>query len=148
MKARTDHRAARPASLRVGAGLSTRRSGLAAVEEALGEALSPLRGAIPDLTFLFVAPQFQEELEELVESANASLGGGTLLGCVAGGVIGGATEGEDAPAVSAWAATLTGLTGPPFALTYTEGEEHGGLQGPEEGPTTAPESVRGLVAEP
>src|SRR2546425_10147533 len=75
MKTRTDHRAARPASLRVGAGLSTRRSGLAAVEEALGDALSPLRGAIPDLTFLFVAPQFQEELDELVESANASLGG-------------------------------------------------------------------------
>src|SRR2546427_741190 len=85
MKARTDKRAARPASLRVGAGLSTRRSRLAPVEEALGEALSPLRGAIPDLTFLFVAPQFQEELDELVESAKASRGGGQLLWCAARG---------------------------------------------------------------
>src|SRR5438128_1050691 len=37
MKARTDKRAARPASLRVGAGLPTRRPRLAAVGEALGD---------------------------------------------------------------------------------------------------------------
>jgi small ligand-binding sensory domain FIST len=75
-------------SLRVGAGISTRRSGIAAAEDALGAALAPLEGAIPDLAFLFVAPQFEDELESIVESANASLGGGTLLGCVAGGVVG------------------------------------------------------------
>src|SRR3989475_12900050 len=132
MKARTDKRAARPASLRVGAGLSTRRSGLAAVEEALGEALSPLRGAIPDLTFLFVAPQFQEELEELVESANASLGGGTLLGCVAGGVIGGATEVEDPPAVALWAATLPGGVVRPLTSTSADEEERGLFDGLDE----------------
>src|SRR2546421_241521 len=90
----------RLASLRVGAGISTRRSGLAAAEDALGAALAPLEGAIPDLAFLFVAPQFEDELESIVESANASLGGGTLLGCVAGGVIGGAREVEDAPVSS------------------------------------------------
>src|SRR6184192_3927891 len=73
----------RLANLRVGAGISTRRSGLAATEDALGAALAPLDGAIPDLAFLFVAPQFEDELESIIESANASLGGGTLLGCVA-----------------------------------------------------------------
>src|SRR2546425_12686691 len=73
----------RLATLRVGAGISTRRSGLAATEDALGAALAPLEGAIPDLAFLFVAPQFEDELESIVESAHASLGGGTLLGCVA-----------------------------------------------------------------
>src|SRR5207302_3901463 len=66
----------RLANLRVGAGISTRRSGLAATEDALGAALAPLDGAIPDLAFLFVAPQFEDELESIVESANASLGGG------------------------------------------------------------------------
>src|SRR5437762_14121636 len=76
-------RTGRRTSLRVGAGISTRRSGLAATEDALGAALAPLDGAIPDLAFLFVAPQFEDELESIVESANASLGGGTLLGCVA-----------------------------------------------------------------
>ena len=85
MTARTRRRT----NLRVGAGISTRRSGLAATEDALGAALAPLDGAIPDLAFLFVAPQFEDELESIIESANASLGGGTLLGCVAGGVIGG-----------------------------------------------------------
>ena len=148
MKTRTDHRAARPASLRVGAGLSTRRSGLAALEEALGEALSPLRGAIPDLTFLFVAPQFQDELDELVESANASLGGGTLLGCVAGGVIGGSSEVEDAPAVAVWAATLPGVVVRPFTLTYAEEEEHGVFDGLEEVPTRAPGSVLVMLGDP
>ena len=69
----------RLASIRVGAGISTRRSGLAAAEDALGSALAPLEGAIPDLAFLFVAPQFGDELESIIESANASLGGGTLV---------------------------------------------------------------------
>src|SRR6266403_882763 len=76
----------RLASIRAGAGISTRRSGLAATEDALGAALAPLEGAIPDLAFLFVSPQFEDELESIVESANASLGGGTLLGCVFGGL--------------------------------------------------------------
>src|SRR2546430_16682329 len=107
----------RLASIRVGAGISTRRSGLAAAEDALGSALAPLDGAIPDLAFLFVAPQFEDELESIIESANASLGGGTLLGCVAGGVIGGAREVEDAPAVSARAPKRPRGTGRPFPPT-------------------------------
>jgi small ligand-binding sensory domain FIST len=136
----------RLASVRVGAGISTRRSGLAATEDALGAALAPLNGAIPDLAFLFVAPQFEDELDSIVESANASLGGGTLLGCVAGGVIGGAREVEDAP--SAWAATLPGVTVRPFMLTYSEEEEHGVFDGLEEVPTRAPDSVLVMLADP
>jgi len=139
---------ARLASIRVGAGISTRRTGLAAAEDALGAALAPLEGAIPDLAFLFVAPQFEDELESILESANASLGGGTLLGCVAGGVIGGGREVEDAPAVSAWAAKLPGVTVRPFMLTYAEEEEHGVFDGLEEVPTTAPESVLLMLADP
>jgi len=138
----------RLSSLRIGAGISTRRSGLAATEDALGAALAPLAGTIPDLAFLFVAPQFEDELESIVQSANASLGGGTLLGCVAGGVIGGAREVEDAPAVSAWAAALPGVTVRPFTLTYSEEEEHGVFDGLEEVPTRAPNSVLVMLADP
>src|SRR2546428_12957423 len=87
----------RLAAIRVGAGLSTRKSGLAATQYALDAALGPLEGAIPDLAFLFVAPQFEDELESILQSANASLGGGTLLGCVAGGVIGGGGGGGEGP---------------------------------------------------
>src|SRR4029078_6509559 len=91
-------------SIRVGAGISTRRSGLAAAEAALDAALAPLDGAIPDLAFLFVAPQFEDELESIVERANASLGGGTLVGCVAGRALWGvqrcsrASRAESSPA--------------------------------------------------
>src|SRR5437867_3660117 len=52
--------------IRVGAGLSTRKSGLAATQDALDAALGPLEGAIPDLAFLFVAPQFEDELESVL----------------------------------------------------------------------------------
>src|SRR5919197_656490 len=138
----------RLAALRVGAGISTRRSGLAAAEDALGAALAPLQGAIPDLAFLFVAPQFEDELESIVESANASLGGGLLLGCVAGGVIGGRREVEDAPAVSAWAATLPGVTIRPFTLSYSEEAEHAIFDGLEEVPTQVPNSVLVMLADP
>src|SRR5256885_4128060 len=141
-------RTRRRTNLRVGAGISTRRSGLAAAEDALGAALAPLDGAIPDLAFLFVAPQFEDELESIIESANASLGGGTLLGCVAGGVIGGAREVEDAPAVSAWGATPPRARVRPFTLTYAEGEEHGGFDGLEEVPARAPVNVLVMLADP
>src|SRR5207245_6258568 len=138
----------RASAIRVGAGLSTRKSGLAATQYALDAALGPLEGAIPDLAFLFVAPQFEDELESIVQSANASLGGGTLLGCVAGGVIGGAREVEDAPAVSAWAATLPGVRVRPFTLTYAEEEEHGVFDGLEEVPTGARGSVLLVLGDP
>src|SRR5439155_20389716 len=91
-------------SLRVGAGLSTRSSALGATEEALRAALLPLRGEAPDLAFLSVAPQFEDELEAIVESANARLGGGLPPGCAAGGRTGGRTAVDDAPPVAAWAA--------------------------------------------
>src|SRR5438445_7437036 len=138
----------RARAIRVGAGLSTRKSGLAATQYALDAALGPLEGAIPDLAFLFIAPQFEDELESIVQSANASLGGGTLLGCVAGGVIGGTREVEDAPAVAAWAATLPGVTVRPFTLTYSEEDEHGVFDGLEEVPTRAPDSVLVMLADP
>src|SRR5256885_2852004 len=138
----------RPRAIRVGAGLSTRKSGLAATQYALDAALAPLSGALPDLAFLFIAPQFEDELESIFQSANASLGGGTLLGCVAGGVIGGTREVEDAPAVAAWAATLPGVTVRPFTLTYSEEDEHGVFDGLEEVPTRAPDSVLVMLADP
>ena len=134
--------------LRVGAGLSTSRSGLDAAHQAMGTALAPLDGAIPDLAFLFVAPQFEDELDGIVQSVNASLGGGLLLGCVAGGVIGATHEVEDAPAVAAWAATLPGVNIRPFRLTYEEEEEHAVFDGLEEVPTSAPDSVLVMLADP
>jgi small ligand-binding sensory domain FIST len=114
----------------------------------MGAALAPLDGAIPDLAFLFVAPQFEDELEGIVESVNASIGGGLLLGCVAGGVIGANREVEDEPAIAAWAATLPGVNIRPFSLTYEEEEEHAVFDGLEEVPTSAPDSVLVMLGDP
>src|SRR3989442_13494425 len=105
--------------IRVGAGLSTRKSGLAATQDAVDAALGPLEGAIPDLAFLFVAPQFEDELESILQSANASLGGGTLLGCVAGGVIGGGRGGGDAPATPPRGGAAPGGPGRPITPPHT-----------------------------
>src|SRR3989449_11096768 len=121
--------------IRVGAGLSTRKSGLAATQYALDAALGPLEGAIPDLAFLFVAPQFEDELESILQSANASLGGGTLLGCVAGGVIGGGRGGAGAPTLSARAATPPGGPGTPISPPSPRAGEHRGLARLRQGPT-------------
>src|SRR5438128_11225438 len=110
-------------SLRVGAGLSTRSSALSATEEALRAALLPLRGEAPALAFLFVAPQFEDELEAIAESANASHGAGLLLGCVAGRAIGGSSAVADPPTVAAAAPTLPGRNIRPYEHTYAE--EHG-----------------------
>src|SRR3989441_11784612 len=119
----------RPRAIRVGAGLSTRKSGLAATQYALDAALGPLEGAIPDLAFLFVAPQFEDELESIVQSANASLGGGTLLGCVAGGVIGGGGGGGGGAARSPGGGPPPRGPGPPLPPSYSAREEGRGVRG-------------------
>src|SRR5207237_1478258 len=95
-----------------------------------------------------VAPQFEYELESIGESANASLGGGTRVGCVAVWVMGGGREVEDAPGVSAWVETVPGVRVRPFTLTYAEEEEHGVFDGLEEVPTRAPDSVLVMLADP
>src|SRR5256712_13756031 len=119
--------------IRVGAGLSTRKSGLAATQYALDAALGPLEGAIPDLAFLFIAPQFEDELESILQSANASLGGGTLLGCVAGGVIGGARGVPGRPPPPPGAGPPPAGPGPPLPLTPPGRKGHGGLHAARRG---------------
>jgi len=85
--------------IRVGAGLSTHTDGLTAARAALDEALAGFAGP-PDLLLLFVAPQYEGELEEVVRYANVRADGATLLGCSASGIIGGSREVEDAPAIA------------------------------------------------
>lgn len=136
------------ASLRVGAGISTRRTGRSAIEEALHAALAPLEGSAPDLVFLFVAPQFEDELAAIVSYANDRVASGVVLGCVAGGVIGAGHEVEDAPAVSAWAARLPGVAVRTFRTTFTQDGEHGYFHGFDELPSRDRGSVMVMVADP
>lgn len=136
------------ASLRVGAGISTRQTGRYAIEEALHAALAPLEGGAPDLVFLFVAPQFEDELAAIVSYANDRMASGMVLGCVAGGVIGAGREVEDAPAVSTWAARLPGVAVRPFRTTFTEDGEQGYFDGFDELPSRDRGSVLVMFADP
>lgn len=133
---------------RVGAGLSTLTDGRSAVRAALDQALAPLRGVGPDLVCVFIAPQFEAEYEAMLGDVLERVGGATVLGCIAGGVIGGAVEIEDAPAVSVWAASLPGSVVRPFRLTFEREVEHAVIEGLDEIPAGEPDPVLVLIADP
>ncbi len=70
------------------------------------------------LALAFVTPHFAEFYERLYEILERPLGPETLLGCSAGGVIGGGEEVERLPAVTLTAAQLPDVTVHPF---HTDG---------------------------
>ncbi len=102
--------------MRWGSAASTAPRLAAAVGEAAGAVRAALDGATPDLVVAFVSPHHAEAYGELPDLARDALGGGLLLGCSAGGVIGGGRELEDQPALSLTAATLPDVTLRPFHL--------------------------------
>lgn len=80
-----------------------------AAEAATAEARQPLSGEAPDLLTLFVSPgpgHTREQVAEAAARAAASSGARHVIGCTAGGVIGGGRGVEAVPAVSAWASVL------------------------------------------
>lgn len=135
--------------MRWASSLSRRAITAAAFREA-AEALAPeLQGAAPDLLLAFLSPEHVGGSLQLAALAEELFPGALLVGCSAGGVIGGAREAEAGPALSLTAAALPGaaLSGfrvPPGALT-----EEGGLGWLDEvrGPGGDPPSVL-LLADP
>ncbi len=88
----------------------------AAVDEAAGPVRAGLQGTRPDLVVAFVSPHHESDYRRLPALVRDALGGGRLLGCSAGGVIGGGRELEDRPGLSLTAAVLPGVTITPFHL--------------------------------
>lgn len=89
-------------------------------EDALLECATSVREALGPgpvtLTLVFVTPHFAEFHDRLHEILAGSLGPETLLGCSAGGVIGGGEEIERLPAVTLTAARLPDVAVRPFHL--------------------------------
>ena len=131
----------------VGAGLSSHQNGLTAVRAALDSALGPLEGHTPDLVCVFIAPQFEPEQRAMLDHVVERVGGAVVLGCLAGGVIGGSVEVEDAPAVSVWAAALPGGVVRPFRLTFQREDEHAVIEGLDEIPAGESDPVLVLIAD-
>jgi small ligand-binding sensory domain FIST len=88
----------------------------AAVEEAAAIVRGGLAGGMPDLVVAFVSPHHESGYRQLPALVRGALGGGRLLGCSAGGVIGGGRELEGRPGLSLTAAELPGVTVTPFHL--------------------------------
>ena len=133
---------------RIGAGLSTVAQGRLAAETALDQAQAGLGGAKTDLLALFISPQFEDELAEIVDLACERAEDAVIVGCSAGGVIGGRAEVEDAPAIAVWAAALPGADVDPFRLTFHQDGEHGIIDGFEEPPTRESGAVVVMLSDP
>jgi small ligand-binding sensory domain FIST len=88
----------------------------AAVADATAQVRAQLDGAQADLIVVFVSPHYAGEFDRLPQRVRASCGPAVLIGCSAGGVIGGGTEVEQRPALSVTAAVLPGVRMMPFHL--------------------------------
>lgn len=94
---------------RFGDGLVADADLCAAAEAAVAQALDPLEGRTPDLACVFVSGADPEDVAAALELATSRTGASTVIGCSAGGVIGGGHGIEAAGAVSVWTAVLPGV---------------------------------------
>lgn len=87
-----------------------------AVDEAAESLSLELGGRRPDLVVAFVSADYASHYSRLAPSIAAAYPSATLLGCSAGGVIGGGREVEREPAVALVGAVLPDVELHPFAL--------------------------------
>lgn len=110
---------AAPAACRFGDGLAIGPDLEGAAEVALGQALDPLGGAVPDLLCFFVAagvPARPGAVEEAGRRVMDTAGAATTIGATAAGVFGNGRSVAPGPAVAVWAAALPGARLRPFRL--------------------------------
>ena len=100
-----------------------------------------LDGAKPDLAIAFVSPNFQDSHKELPDLVYDQISPAVLVGCSAGGIIGGGIEVEKMVALSITAASLPEVTINTFHL------ESGDLPSLDEGPSEWVETL-GVAREP
>ena len=87
-----------------------------AAEESVRAVRDQLDGLAPDLAVVFLSPHHREIHDALVDLFANPLGGGLLVGCSAGGVIGGGREVENRPGLSLTAAVLPDVELTPLHL--------------------------------
>jgi small ligand-binding sensory domain FIST len=96
-------------SVTVGAGLSTHGDARLGAAQAAAAAMTGLAGP-PDLAVVFASGAHVATPEVTLEAIQQVLGARALIGCGAGGVLGGGRELETGTAVAVWAASF-GATG-------------------------------------
>ncbi|MGZ8635306.1 MAG: FIST signal transduction protein [Solirubrobacteraceae bacterium] len=113
-------------SVHIATGLSTTPDARAGALEAASAAARGLNGHHCDLVVMFASGAHLAAPESTLEAVHEMLAPEHLIGCGAGGVIGGAREVEDGTAVVVWAASLGDGEATPFHATVEEIEEGSG----------------------
>lgn len=119
------------------------------LEDAVGEAVSHVRqslGRPPDLAAIFVSEHHQSGYDAIAARLVRLLGARFLIGCSAGGVIGGGREVEQEPGVSLTAAVLPGVELAAFHVADVEELRQPAWRRSLARPTAAPDFV--LLADP
>ena len=88
--------------------LSRQPRAAAAFDEASSALEQQLEGTPPDLLLAFVSPDHASDYEHIAAQAARRFERALLVGCTAGGVIGGAQEAEEGPGLSLTAGVLPG----------------------------------------
>lgn len=102
--------------MRWGSAVSTAATIEAAVDEAVSVVQGQLGGAPADLAAVFVSDHHRHGYDRVPALVRSRLAPGVLIGCSAGGVIGGGREIERRPGLSLTAARLPGVTLVPLHL--------------------------------
>lgn len=120
-----------------------------AADVAVKAALVPLHGRTPDLAFVFVSGGDPDEAGTAGQRAGALTGAATVLGCSAGGVIGGGRGVEGVGAVSVWVGELPGMRLRAFHLEVLRTEARTSVVGlPEREGGDELDEVAVLLADP
>ena len=107
---------------RFGDGLAVDADVVAAAERAALAALGPLGDRVPDLVCVFVSGADPEAAAAAGARVTQVTGGAAVIGCTAGGVIGGGRGVEGGSAVSVWAASLPGVRARTFHLEVLQAD--------------------------
>src|SRR5262245_27873220 len=123
------------------AALSTTAATRTAAEEVCRAACDSLAGPA-DLGMVFVSPHHLADVAAVAAVVARQTGARVLLGSTAEGIVGGAKEIENQPAISLWLARLPGVSLTPMHLVFERTREGGTIVGwPENLPTAWPEGA-------
>jgi small ligand-binding sensory domain FIST len=124
--------------MRVGTGLSDELDSRTGAVAAARAAAQQLGGAEADLALVFASGAHLVDPEEMLAAIDAELAPAALVGCGAGGVLGGGRELEGGTGVAVWAAVLQGGEARAFHATVRREDDVGVLDGmPEIGSDAA-----------
>jgi small ligand-binding sensory domain FIST len=133
-------------------GMSQHPSAREAVAEVAGQLLDGLGGDEPSLLAVFASPQHVAAFGDIARTLESLCRPTVLLGCTAYGVVGGAHEVEEGPAITALAGVLPGTRLVPVGLEFLDTPDGPTVlgwpdgDGEAEGPATG--SLMVLLADP